>query len=141
MTRILGINDDKDTCCQCGRTELKRVVWIEHEDGSVQWYGTSCAARIMYKANTKQNRATVLQVATQVQSRTDAVNAAATKHAAESKSTAEEQCRERNYNTLRQEPFTAAVRTLENNGRYYSYPSSCTDSIQALLDRGWKEAL
>lgn len=41
---FLGINDDRDTCECCGRTNLKRVVWIEDtETGEVKHYGTTCA--------------------------------------------------------------------------------------------------
>ena len=47
MTRfkVLGINDDRDTCDCCGKTGLKRVVWIEDtETLQVSCFGTSCAA-------------------------------------------------------------------------------------------------
>lgn len=60
--KILGINDDQDTCQKCGKTHLKRVVWMVEltEDG--EWagdpihVGTSCAAHLMFgdkKAATK----------------------------------------------------------------------------------------
>lgn len=46
--RYLGTNDDSDTCCLCNKTELKKVVWLEHvETGSVQCYGSCCAAKLM----------------------------------------------------------------------------------------------
>jgi hypothetical protein len=46
--RILGINDDTDTCECCGKTGLKRVVWIAtvSEGGFVSEpvpHGTTCA--------------------------------------------------------------------------------------------------
>ena len=50
--RIVGINDDQDSCLCCGRTGLKRVVWMipldvdGNADGTPEHYGTSCAARI-----------------------------------------------------------------------------------------------
>jgi hypothetical protein len=51
--KLLGVNDDKDTCCQCGRSELKRVVWLEPVDsdgnaiGEPIHLGTTCAAYAM----------------------------------------------------------------------------------------------
>lgn len=43
--RVLGVNDDSDTCECCGKTGLKRVVWIESlETGLVQHFGVVCAA-------------------------------------------------------------------------------------------------
>lgn len=46
--RILGTSDDEHSCCLCGRTDLKRVVWLENtEDGSRAFYGTDCAARLL----------------------------------------------------------------------------------------------
>ena len=50
--RIVGINDDQDTCQCCGKTGLKRVVWMVpidvdgNPEGEPECYGTSCAARI-----------------------------------------------------------------------------------------------
>lgn len=41
---VLGINDDRDSCQCCGKTGLKRVVWIRNDDtGEVVHYGTTCA--------------------------------------------------------------------------------------------------
>lgn len=45
--KILGINDDESTCACCGKSGLKRVVWLQFgEEGNeeVTHYGTSCAA-------------------------------------------------------------------------------------------------
>ena len=43
---IKGINDEQDTCSCCGKTGLKRVVWIEDtETGDINHFGTSCATR------------------------------------------------------------------------------------------------
>ncbi len=47
MAKILGTNDDEHKCCLCGKVELKRVVWIEHNDGQVAWYGTTCACKVL----------------------------------------------------------------------------------------------
>ena len=42
--RVLGVNDDKDFCECCGKSGLKRVVWIEDtESGEVSHFGTTCA--------------------------------------------------------------------------------------------------
>ena len=44
--RILGINDDRDFCQCCGKTGLRRVVWIENlETGSIRHFGTTCAGK------------------------------------------------------------------------------------------------
>lgn len=42
--KLLGINDEQDSCCCCGKVGLKRVVWIEDtETGDIRHFGTSCA--------------------------------------------------------------------------------------------------
>ena len=42
--KVLGINDEQDSCQCCSKTGLKRVVWIEDtETGDIQHFGTSCA--------------------------------------------------------------------------------------------------
>jgi len=41
---IKGINDEQDSCSCCGKTGLKRVVWIEDtQTGDINFFGTSCA--------------------------------------------------------------------------------------------------
>lgn len=51
--RIKGINDDEDTCHCCGKTNLKRVVWLVELDadgneiGDAFPYGTTCASKAM----------------------------------------------------------------------------------------------
>ena len=43
--KVLAVNDDRDFCECCGKTGLKKVVWIENtETGVIQHFGTSCAA-------------------------------------------------------------------------------------------------
>ncbi len=42
--KILGINSDADTCACCGKSGLKRVVWLQFGEGSPTHYGTQCAA-------------------------------------------------------------------------------------------------
>jgi hypothetical protein len=59
--KILGTNGDHDTCSLCGRTELRRVVWMAEVDadgsvGSPEPVGTSCAARLMKCTATKVDR-------------------------------------------------------------------------------------
>ena len=41
---IKGITDSVTTCDCCGKTNLKRTVAIETENGEIVYYGTSCAA-------------------------------------------------------------------------------------------------
>lgn len=42
---VLGVNDDRDFCECCGRTNLKKVAWIEDsETGAIKHFGTICAA-------------------------------------------------------------------------------------------------
>jgi hypothetical protein len=43
---IKGINDEESSCSCCGKTGLKRVVWIEDtETGEINFFGTSCATQ------------------------------------------------------------------------------------------------
>lgn len=42
--KIMGINDDVTTCEKCGRTDLKRTVVLQADDGGIMHYGTECAA-------------------------------------------------------------------------------------------------
>ena len=42
--RVLGVNDDRDFCECCGKTGLKRVVFIEDRElGGIKHFGTTCA--------------------------------------------------------------------------------------------------
>lgn len=42
--KVLGVNDERDTCECCGKTGLKRVVWIENtETNDIKCFGTTCA--------------------------------------------------------------------------------------------------
>ncbi len=42
--RVKGVNDDRDTCDCCGKTGLKKVVWIEDtETLEIRAFGTTCA--------------------------------------------------------------------------------------------------
>lgn len=41
---VKGVNDEQNFCSCCGKTGLKRVVWIEDtETGVVSHFGTTCA--------------------------------------------------------------------------------------------------
>lgn len=53
--KILGVNDDKDFCSCCGKQGLKKVVWLEHlESSEVNHFGTSCAAKLLFKTSGKR---------------------------------------------------------------------------------------
>ncbi len=42
---VLAINDEKDSCQCCGKSGLKKVVWIEdHESGEIKHFGVVCAS-------------------------------------------------------------------------------------------------
>lgn len=42
--QVKGVNDERDTCECCGKTGLKRVVWIEDtETNEIKCFGTTCA--------------------------------------------------------------------------------------------------
>lgn len=50
--RCVGVNDEADTCSQCGRTGLRRVAWLVPlldgaADGEVAPFGTTCAAHLL----------------------------------------------------------------------------------------------
>lgn len=42
--KVLGVNDDRDTCECCGKSNLKKVVWVENtETSEVKHFGVNCA--------------------------------------------------------------------------------------------------
>lgn len=42
--QVKGVNDERDTCECCGKTGLKKVVWIEDtETGEIKCFGSTCA--------------------------------------------------------------------------------------------------
>lgn len=44
--KIIGVNDDQDFCCCCGKSGLKVVVWIEDgETGEIAHFGRVCATK------------------------------------------------------------------------------------------------
>lgn len=46
---IVAINDETDTCSECGKTNLKKVAWIVDSlgDGEAVAVGVDCAARML----------------------------------------------------------------------------------------------
>jgi len=62
--KVMGVNNDHDTCSCCGRTGLKRVVWLARVDvdgfvGTPEPVGTSCAAMLLRCTTTKVERLAV----------------------------------------------------------------------------------
>jgi hypothetical protein len=57
--KVLGVNDDHDTCNCCGKTGLKRVVWLAELDadgnrvGDPTAVGCNCAARMLRLTHTR----------------------------------------------------------------------------------------
>lgn len=47
MAKLLGVNADSDFCEHCGKTHLKKVVWIELDDGTIRHVGCDCAYSIL----------------------------------------------------------------------------------------------
>ena len=41
--KVLGITDERTTCDCCGKSNLKRTVALELENGTISYYGTTCA--------------------------------------------------------------------------------------------------
>lgn len=63
--KVLGVNDDTDNCECCGRTGLKRVVWLErldfdgNGDGGPFAAGVDCAARLLRTTATRIKAAAI----------------------------------------------------------------------------------
>lgn len=57
--KILGITDETTTCECCGKTNLKKTVVLETEDGGELRYGTDCAARALLGKKSSSNRKTI----------------------------------------------------------------------------------
>jgi acetyl-CoA carboxylase carboxyltransferase component len=48
MLKITAINDEQDYCSICGKTHLKKVVWLEDSTtGELHHVGTECAAKLL----------------------------------------------------------------------------------------------
>ncbi len=58
---IKGINDDTDICTLCGKTHLKKVVWLSEiingENQEPAPYGTTCAGNLLKWGNASQSNA------------------------------------------------------------------------------------
>lgn len=50
--RITAINDEHDACSCCGKTGLKRVVWLNDGSAYDMPFGTTCAAKKLRVATT-----------------------------------------------------------------------------------------
>ena len=62
--RVLGVNDDRDSCDCCGRQGLKKVVWLETAAGEVVAYGTGCAARALgIEGSSSEKRKAIAELA------------------------------------------------------------------------------
>src|SRR4051812_24451406 len=48
--RMIGTNDEYTSCDCCGRTNLKRTVILETEDGAEVRYGVDCAATALRRS-------------------------------------------------------------------------------------------
>ena len=44
--QVLGINDDQTTCDHCGKINLKKVVWLKDENGTISAVGETCAHKM-----------------------------------------------------------------------------------------------
>jgi hypothetical protein len=64
--RLLGTNDDTDTCEVCGKPELRRVMALQPldddgtPDGDVIYAGTTCGARMLTRSLGRRVTATLL---------------------------------------------------------------------------------
>ena len=54
--KIYGINSDSETCSCCGKTWLKKVVWIGEDDGDPAPYGVNCVAWLWGVKQTTKGR-------------------------------------------------------------------------------------
>lgn len=136
MKRIRGINDESDTCSACGKTGLKKVVWIDDSEAGLdaEPFGVNCAALIMLGNKTRANTKTVETMAKRIQFHADAVHATASKWASPTLIEAARACRTRNTREV------GCIVTLELEGvGFFSKPEICSEDIEALISRGWKE--
>ena len=69
--KILGINDDQDWCDLCGKTRLKRVVWLESEEGEILAVGTDCAGKLLYGRKSAKNTKMAKDEASAIQAAKD----------------------------------------------------------------------
>lgn len=65
--KLLGITDETDTCDLCGKTNLKRVIVLETEDGGEVRYGSDCAAHALMGKKSATNNRIILDRARAIQ--------------------------------------------------------------------------
>ena len=140
MNRILGINDDEDNCCCCGKTGLKRVVWIEHEDGRIEHYGTTCATYMLRGNRTKQEVKSVVTIAENTERRVNAITKLAALHTRDTKAESVRFCRERNKRRTdgNWSLYSGDVATVNSADGFYSVPAQCEEKIDDLKRNGWE---
>lgn len=51
--KLLSVNSDSETCEVCGKTGLKRVMWIETEEKGIMAYGVCCGKKALGITNNK----------------------------------------------------------------------------------------
>jgi len=61
--RILGTNDAQDSCDCCGKTNLRRVVWLSIDENDPVAYGVSCAAKAIHGIKDQKSQKAVLEIA------------------------------------------------------------------------------
>lgn len=45
--KYMGTSDEITTCECCGKKHLKRTIALLHEDGTIVYYGSNCAAKTL----------------------------------------------------------------------------------------------
>lgn len=48
MLKPIAISDEVATCDCCGKSNLKRTVVLQDDNGGIRYHGTSCAAMAIY---------------------------------------------------------------------------------------------
>lgn len=72
---IEGISDERLTCDHCGKANLKRTVVLRHTDsGSVEYFGTTCAAKAAGWQTAQVRRAATAAVDARKAARLDAIH-------------------------------------------------------------------
>ncbi len=62
--KMLGVCDDQNTCDKCGKKNLKRTIALQVDDaGNVEYWGSDCAARVLYGKSTKSGKDAALRFA------------------------------------------------------------------------------
>lgn len=53
MIKLLGITDERTNCEKCGKSNLKKTIALDI-DGAVVYYGSDCAAKLLYGEKSKK---------------------------------------------------------------------------------------